>query len=203
MSTLICISPPARPVDCAGLNGFTRKRIVFAEIWKKKDNRGLRQPNESIRCGTVWTGIVYSARIGPLQRKALVVSRLKRNPQPSELTKRSLSDSFRELCREKVSDEQIPGQVGANKAMQLKHRPVAAQRRMDDSRRRRFENDYGWAASEAWKETTRHCCACRTYTFVNRQSSESSLPLIWRVRCRRPLTTAASPYVRMRMSEVA
>ena len=62
---------------------------------------------------------------------------------------------------------------------------------------------YGGAASEAWNETTRHCFACRTYTFVNRQSSVSSLALIWRVRCRRPLTTAVSSYIRMRMSEVA
>ena len=49
------------------------------------------------------------------------------------------------------------------------------------------------ADSEAWNETTRHCSACLTYTFVNLQSSEISLPFIDRVRCNRPLTTAVSP----------
>src|ERR1051326_7401707 len=53
------------------------------------------------------------------------------------------------------------------------------------------------AASDAWNETTLQCPAWRTYVFVKRQSSESSCPFITRVRCRRPVTTAASPYRRM------
>jgi len=61
---------------------------------------------------------------------------------------------------------------------------------------------YGCTASEAWNETTRQCPAWRTYVFVKRQSSEISCPFIERVRCRRPVTTAALSYTRMRVSDV-
>jgi hypothetical protein len=49
-------------------------------------NTGLRQPNESIRCGTVCLRIVYSVRIGPPQPNFLSFQELPRTPQPSELT---------------------------------------------------------------------------------------------------------------------
>src|ERR1043166_7421719 len=57
---------------------------------------------------------------------------------------------------------------------------------------------YSRAFVEACQATTCHLPERRTYIFVKRQSSSTLLPLTVRVRCRRPVTTAASLYTRMR-----
>ena len=75
---------PVRAYGPCGVRGPLAVSLVRSR--STPANKGLRQPNESIRCGTVCSKIVYSVRIGPPQPQLLCFQLFRDTPQPSELT---------------------------------------------------------------------------------------------------------------------